>query len=232
MLPLLIAGGITAGAGLIGAAASGSLSKGRQPNRDAYNFNYKPTYDWTQAQADYMAQQQAQQGLQGAAAQAGLDATGAAPSLAQQQLQAGQARAAADAAQTAANARGGPAAVAMAQRQAQAQQVEGQAQVANAAAQLRAQEYEAARQRELAALGAAGGMAGAMRQGSQGQVFGEQDRNIQAARYDQEGAMAYDQGAVAADEAQRRRKGQFWGKLIDSGTGIATMGVKPTGAGG
>ena len=244
-LPLILAGAGLAAAGLIGAGASGSLSKSkgptRAPDRAAYDYTYQPTYNWDQAQKDYLAQQQAQGGLMDAAARARAEAekqrTG--PSLAQLQMEEGQSRAAAEAAQLAASARGGAAGQAAARRQAIAAQVEGQAGAARATAQLRAQEEATDRQlrqadyaRELAALQSAGGLAGQMRQGSQGQVFGEQDRNMQAARYGQEGSMAYDQAAMqfdqakaAADEANRKRKAAFWGKLIDTGTGIATMGA-------
>lgn len=244
-LPLLAAGALLAGAGVVGGLASGaaSSSKGptRQPDRASYDYTYTPTYNWQAAEADYQRQQAAQGGLMDAAARARAEAEKArnGPSLAQIQMAEGQSRAAADAAQVAANARGGPAAVAIAQRQAQAQQVEGQASLARSTAQLRAQEEATDRQlrqadyaRELAALQAAGGVAGQMRQGSQGQVFGEQDRNMQAARYDQEGGMAYDQAAqqfdqakAAADEANRQRKQKFWGSLVGTGAGIATMGL-------
>jgi hypothetical protein len=250
IVPLIGAG--VAAAGLLGAGASGAMSKGRgltyQPNKANYDYTYKPTYDWSKADSDYARMGGAADSLTDAAARARAEAekqrTG--PSLAQQQMAEGQSRAAAEAAQIGASARGGPAAVAAAQRQAMAAQVEGQASLARSTGQLRAQEEATDRQmrqadyaRELAALQASAGVAAQMRQGSQGQTFGEQDRNMQAARYGQEGAMAYDQAqlgydqaAAAQDEAQRKRKGAFWGKLIDVGSGVATMGLGGGGGGG
>lgn len=251
MIPL-IAGAALAGAGIIGGIASGSTSasKGptRQPDRANYDYKYTPEYNWAAADADYQRQQATQGGLMDAAARARAEAERArtGPSLAQLQMAEGQSRAAADAAQVAANARGGPGAVAIAQRQAQAQQLEGQASLARSTGQLRAQEEATDRQlrqadynRELAALQASGALAGQMRQGSQGQTSTEVDARMQAARYGQEGSMAYDQAAqqfdqakAAADEANRQRKAKFWGSLVNTGTGVATMGLGGGGGGG
>jgi hypothetical protein len=252
MLPLLAIGAGLAAAGAIGSYASGSMSKGRgpqyQPDKNNYGYNYKPEYDWTQAQNDYQRMAGGQDKLVDAAARARAEAerkrTG--PSLAQLQMEEGQSRAALDARQMAANARGGPGAVAVAQRQAMAAQAEGQASLARSTGQLRAQEEATDRQlrqadyaRELAALQASGDLAGRMRQGSMAMSEAEVAARMQAERYRQEGGMAYDnamagydQRQMTADEVERRRKQAFWGRFIDSGAGMATMGAAGGGGGG
>lgn len=252
MIPLLAVGAGLAAAGAIGSYASGSMSKGRgltrPPDRSNYDYKYEPKYDWTQAQQDYAREGRSQDSLVDAAARARAEAervrTG--PSLAQLQMAEGQSRAALDARQMAANARGGPGAAAAAQRQAMAAQAEGQASLARSTGQLRAQEEVTDRQlrqadyaRELAALQASGDMAARMRQGSMGMSEAEVAARMQAERYRQEGGMAfdkaamdYDQAQAAADEAARKRKQQFWGRFIDAGAGMATMGMGSGGGGG
>lgn len=233
MLPLIVAGAGLAGAGILGSYLSGAAGASQKPNQGAYNYNYKPTFDWTQANSDYGRAGASQGGL---AATAQLERDRAAgklgPSVAEQQLRAGQAAAAADAAQAAASARGGPGMMALAQRQAQAQQVAGEQAANRDAGIVRSQEEAAALQRAASAEAAAGQLALGMRQGSQGQTFGEQDRAMQAARYQQEGAIAYDRASMAAAEAEKRRKQAMWGSLTNAGTGMATMGLMSGGGPG
>ena len=203
--------------------AFGMLGRGTTPQQGNYTYNYTPKFDWAQAQKDYAAQQAAQQGLMGAADEAALQAAGkTGPSLAELQMRGAQNDVALQAAQQAASARGGPAAQAAAQRQAQATAATTGAAVAQAAGIQRLQEQEAARARRLAALQAAGGMAGQMRQGSQGQEEARIGAEMQAARFDQEGRMGYDAAATAADQAYRKRKLDFYGKFIDQGAAVGT----------
>jgi hypothetical protein len=115
--------------------------------------------------------------------------------------------------------------VANAQRQAMTVQANAQSQTAQQAGVLRSQEQQAAYQRELAALQGAGQLATSQRQGSMGMAGAEVDAQMQAERYRQEGAIGYDQAATAADQAYRDRQRKFWGKFIDTGTGIATKGA-------
>lgn len=234
MIPAMMAvGGGMAAAGLIGGALSGANKPGRKPDKANYTYDYKPEFDWTQAQQDYAAQQGAQGGLMNAAEQARLQAEGKlGPSLAELQMRSGLQRAAADSQSVAANARGGAAAQAAAQRQAMAQGAATQSAIAQTGGMQRLQEQEAARGRELAALQGAGGLATQMRQGSMGMQEAEVGANMQAARFDQEGRMSYDQGMQAADEAARKRKAAFWGKLVDTGASIGTMGLAKGGGGG
>lgn len=216
-----------AGAFAYGAKSLGGvLGRGATPDKANYTFDYTPEFDWTQAQADYARQQAAQGGLMNAAEQARLQAEGKlGPSLAELQMREAQQRVSLDAAQQAANARGGPAAQAAAQRQAQATAATVGANTAQAAGMQRLQEQEAARGRELAALGAAGGMAGQMRQGSQGQEEARVGAEMQAARFDQEGRMGYDAARVSGDQAYRKRMQDFWGKFVDAGAGAGTKAV-------
>ena len=226
MLPLILAGAGMAGAGLLGSYLSGAMDSGRKPNQAAYNYNYKPTYDWAQANSDYARAGGSQSNLEATAQMERDRAAGKlGPSVAEQQMRAGQAAAAADAAQMAASARGGPGMMALAQRQGQQQMVAGELGTNRDAGVLRSQEEAAALQRAAQAEAAAGQMALGMRQGSQSQVFGEQDRNMQAARYQQEGQMAYDQAMRAQEEADRRRKQAMWGGLTKMGGDMASVGL-------
>lgn len=226
MLPLAIAGGAMAAGGLIGALASGSLKKSRDPDKANYAYNYNPEYDWTQAQADYAQQQAAQGGLMGAADLARREALGQlGPSISEQQLRQGQARAAAEGYQMAASARGGAGAQMMALRQAQARTAEGQLAVNRDAGILRAQERQAAQARELQALAQAGGLASQMRQGSMGMTQAEVQAQMEAERYRQQGNMAYDQAMVNKSAADRQRSAQFWGGLMNAGASMGTAGM-------
>lgn len=205
---------------MIGGIASGALSKGRRPDQSAYNYNHQN--DWTQANGWDSRQGVVDDRYGNVYDQAMAEARGeAGPSVAEQQLRAGQSRAAADAAQAAASARGGPAMSALAQRQAQEQGNQGQLSVNRDAGILRAQERESALSRALAANGGAASNASNAR----GASIGQQQADMQAARYQQEGAMAYDQAMRQADEADRARKQKFWGQLTSAGTSMGTMGV-------
>lgn len=226
MLPLLAVGGAMAAGGLIGAAASGGFSRGRMPNRSDYEYGYDPKFDFTQANNDYGRQGQSADALSQAGQLARLEAEGKlGPSVAEIQQRQGQQRAMADAAQMAASSRGGPGMMALAQRQAQQQQAQMSVGANDQTAMLRAQERQAALGRAIAADQAAGGIAGQMRQGSQGQVFGVEDRNMQAARYEQEGAMAFDQQSRAVEEAAKQRRMAIFGSMMNFGGGMATKGA-------
>lgn len=226
-----IAAGPLGGAGLLfGSDAAGSfgdtLKRGRGPDAAAYGYNYTPEFDWARANADYQAQNQARTDMQRAAEQARLQAEGKlGPSLAQLQLQDGMQRAAQEQAQSAASARGGPAAQAAARRQAMAAQAGSQGALAAAAGQQRVAEQNAAYQRELAALQGAGQVAGQQRQGSLAMSQAEVDANMQAERYRQEGRMGYDAAATGADKAYRDRMERFYGKFIDQASAGGTKAV-------
>lgn len=233
MLPLIIAGAGLAGAGMIGSYASGAMSKGRQPDQDAYKYRYKPEFDWSKADQGLAHQETAQGRFGSVYDQAMLEASGqAGPSIAQQQQALGQQRVADEAAQFAASARGGPAAVAAAQRQAQIAQANSQAQTAQATGILRAQERQAALGLGLEANRGAAGNAASMRGMSQAEEQARVGADMQAERFRQEGAMAYDQAAVGADQAHRAKQRQFWGQLTSMGGSMGSMGASSMMGGG
>lgn len=248
VLPLIAAGMI--GAGLVGSYASGAMGKTSAP--DPYNpdkadfgYGYDPSFDWTQANSDYAQQQQARGQQQELASRLALMSAGqGGPSVAEQQMRAGQAQAMAEGQALAAASRGGPGAAILAQREAQKQQALTGLATNRDASALRAREQQVATEQLGGVLSGMRGGDLAARQGSQGQVFGEQDRRIQTARYDQEGNMAYQQAkqgayqwsqdkALALEEAAKERKRALWGGLVGGGAtlgGYAAMNpAKPSG---
>lgn len=242
VLPLLAVGGGLAAAGLIGSYMSGAMGKTSAPDPydpegSNFQYQYDPTFDWTRANQDYAQQQQARGQQEQLASRLALMSAGkGGPSVAEQQMRAGQAQAMAEGQALAAASRGGPGAAILAQREAQKQQALTGLATNRDASMLRAREQQVATEQLGGVLGAMRGGDLAARQGSQGQVFGEQDRRMQAARYDQEGGMAYEQAKqsayqwsqdkrLALEEASKERKRALWGGLVGAGANVGAYGA-------
>lgn len=242
VLPLIIGGAALAGAGIAGSYISGAMSKTAAPDPyqqdwTNYQYGYDPKFDWTQANNDYQQQQGARAQQQELAQRLALMSSGqGGPSVAEQQMRAGQAQAMAQGQALAASARGGPGAAVAAQRAAQQQQALGSLATNREAGMLRAREQQVATEQLGGVLSGMRGGDLAARQGSQGQVFGEQDREMQAARYRQEGGMAFEQArqqghqwaadrAYAAEEAAKERRRALFGALTGAGASMGAYGA-------
>lgn len=227
MIPAMMAAGAgMAGIGLAGSYLSGGMSRGRGPERAAYDYNYDPQYNWGKSDEALGYQQQTQGQFGDLYRQSMLEAQGkAGPSQAEMQMRTGMQANALQATQQAANARGGPAATAAAQRQAQATAAATGANIAQAAGMQRAQERQAALGVAMNATQGGASNAASMRGMSQAEEQARIAAEMQAARYAQEGSMAYDQAATGADQAYRARQRQLWGSLMQSGGAMGSMGT-------
>lgn len=191
-----------------------------------YEGRAAPQLDWSQANADRQLALQARD-YQDQAAQSYLDVlSGKAPSLAQQQLQQGLTTANAQAMQQAASVRGGPGNLLLANQQAQRQGAANSLAANAAASQLRAREMDLARQGLLSSGSQMRGQDLEMRGQSQGQV--KMGADVELAQTGLNDAMVrqLEQARMAALQGQQQGRSDYAGAVYGAQTGVQNINAQ------